>query len=275
VKSFFVNEAFDKAVNDYLISKDKEEGILYNSFLVVVIRMLINIYGELDIVNPFQTKNEDALNDNLMKYGASKEKVDKLKNMLNEFYTLEKKNKQANKREDNSYFIDIQKVLIDLFVFKKNNFGMVARESHEFFDLLYTPGTSNALRLSYNFLNADNIYEVAEYYKVSMEKKDEIVKETKNDLLGFDVYRLFNLSIADLSKMNEEEIKNLNSQIYKSFDISENAINKDYLLSEKVKEIKFRNNPITTGNGYVDILLVMSVIITTIMVVIIFSTLIF
>ena len=53
MKDNFINEAFSKAINDYLESKDSKDGILYNSFLVVVIRMLIIIYGELDIINPY------------------------------------------------------------------------------------------------------------------------------------------------------------------------------------------------------------------------------
>ena len=75
--------------------------------------------------------------------------------------------------------------------------------------------------------------------------------------------------------MNGDEIDKLNSEIYESFDISENAINKEYLLNEKVKKIKINSEPLTTGNGYVDILLIMSVVVTTIMVVIIFGTIIF
>ena len=74
--------------------------------------------------------------------------------------------------------------------------------------------------------------------------------------------------------MNGKEIDELNEEIYSSFDISENAINKDYLLNESIKAYKMRRNPITTGNGYVDILLIMSVIVTTIMVVVIFGTII-
>ena len=70
-------------------------------------------------------------------------------------------------------------------------------------------------------------------------------------------------------------IDNLNKQIYKSFDISENAINKEYLLKEKVKEFTRENNAVTTGNGYVDILLIMSIIITVVMVVVIFTTFVF
>jgi len=275
VKSFFINEAFDKAINDYLMSKEKPESILYNAFLVVVIRLLVSIYGELDIVNPFQVKNEFAFDDNLLKYGATKEDIANLKRLIDGFYVIEKKNKQVIRREENPYFIDVQKCLIDLFNLKRVNFGLTKDESHEFFDLLYTPGTSNALRLSYNFLNAENIYEVAEYYKKAMATKEVAKSVEKKNLLGFDIYKFFNVSIADLSKMTEDDVNNLNSKIYKSFDISENAINKNYLLEEKIREIKVQNNPITTGNGYVDILLIMSVIVTTIMVIVIFSTLVF
>lgn len=275
MKSFFINEAFDKAVNDYLISKDKEEGVLYNSFLVVVIRLLINIYGELDIINPFKVKNEMAFDTNLMKYGAKKEQIDNLKVLLYKYFLIEKRNVQSVKRENNPHFIEVQKCLIDLFNMKRLNFGLQERDSRDFFDLLYTPGTSNALRLSYNFLNAENIYEIAEYYKESMKQESTSKEEDKKNLLGFDVYKLFNVSIADLSKMDEEDVDRLNSEIYKSFDISENAINKDYLLGEKIKELKMQSNPITTGNGYVDILLIMSIIVTVVMVVVIFGTLVF
>lgn len=274
MKSFFINEAFDKAINDYINSKDKKESILYNSFLVVVIRLLVVIYGELDIMNPFKLKNEEALCSNLMKYGATEEDIKSLIRYLEGFYLTEKRNNLNIKREFNNYFIDVQKKLIDLFTIKRLNYDVTEMDCRDFFDLLYTPGTSNYLRLSYNFKEAENIYEIAEYYKNAMEKKKE-VEEDKKDLLGFDVYKLFNYSIADLSKMNSDEIDKVNSEIYEAFDISENAINKDYLLKEKVKIIKMKDEPLTTGNGYVDILLIMSVIVTTIMVVIIFSTLVF
>ena len=63
--------------------------------------------------------------------------------------------------------------------------------------------------------------------------------------------------------------------IYKSLDINENSINKEFLLQEKVNQSKMQNMPMMTGNGYVDILLIMSIIITVIMVIVIFATLVF
>ena len=277
MKTFFVNEAFEKAITDYLNSRDKEESVLYNSFLVVVIRMLVNIYGELDIINPFQIRNEFALDANMMKYGFPKENVTEFKRLLDGFYRIERKNMSSIKREENIYFIEVQKKLIDMFNVKRLNFGLTETDRKEFFDLLYTPGTSNALRLSYNFLSANNIYEIAEYFKNEVAKVKEVPKQTEKekDLLSFETYKFFGVGVSDLSKMNESDVEQLNSEIYKSFDISENAINKDYLLEESIKAFKMQRTPITTGNGYVDILLIMSVIVTTIMVVVIFGTLVF
>ena len=275
MKSFFINDALDKAIKDYLSSKNKPEGLLYNSFLVCVVRMLINIYGELDIINPYQIKNEKAFDDNLMKYGAKREEIDNFKRLLDGYYLIDKRNKDSIGWEENNYFVEVQKCLIDFFTYKRLNFGLTEDEANTFFDLLSTPGSSNFLRISDNYLNSqDDIYAVARYYQEKMKEKKEVV-EAKKYILGFDVYKLFNLSISDISKLSKSELDNINNQIYESFDINKNALNKEFLLEEKIKEIHRQNNPITTGNGYVDILLVMSVVITTVMVIVIFSTIVF
>ena len=151
MKTYFVNEAFEKAINDYLESKNKQESILYNSFLVVVIRMLINIYSELDIINPFSIKNEDALDENLMKYGATITEINNLKRLIDGFYKIYKKNMNVVDKEDNIYFIEVQKCLIDLFTIKRVNFGVTDEEQKKFFELLYTPGCPNAYRISINY----------------------------------------------------------------------------------------------------------------------------
>lgn len=272
----FINEAIHKAITDYQNSKDKPDGILYNSFLVVVIRMLVYIYGELDIINPFITNNESAFDDNLSKYGYELSKIQEFKRLLDGYYLVEKKNMKSLRKEENIYFVEVQKRLIDMFNEKRLNFGIVAREQREFFDLLYTPGCSNALRISYNYLNASDVYEVAKYYKSQMElnsnKKED---EEEKELLPFDVYKLFNINTYELSKMNNDDVNKLNKQIFNSLNINANAVNKDYLLSEKLKEFRREQNPITTGNGYVDILVIMSIIVTCIMVISIFGILVF
>ena len=83
------------------------------------------------------------------------------------------------------------------------------------------------------------------------------------------------IEIDGNTKPLQQALKDLNSEIYGALDINENAINKDYLLKEKLQEIKRMNEPITTGNGYVDILLVVSMLVTGIMVILIFGSVLF
>lgn len=59
----FISEAFTSVINDYLKGMSHPEGVTYNTFLVVVIRLLTLIYDELDILNPFYLNNEQALNE--------------------------------------------------------------------------------------------------------------------------------------------------------------------------------------------------------------------
>ena len=97
----------------------------------------------------------------------------------------------------------------------------------------------------------------------------------KKDLLSFEAYKMFGKSIADVAKLDIDEVNHLNQEIYKQLDINDKAMNKEFLVEEKLKEIVKEQKAITTGNGYVDILLVMSVIVTTLMAVLIFTTLVF
>lgn len=271
----FVNEAFDKAINDYLNSNKDVEGKLYNSFLVVVIRMLVNIYGELDIINPFYTLNEEALDTNLTKYGANIELVNEFKFLFDMYYKTELKNKNSINKEQNIYFIEVQKKIIDLFKLKNDNYLVNETSRKEFFDLLYTPATSNPLRLSYNYLNAEDVYEVATYYHDVISQEEKKVVKDKKEILDLDVYKLFNYKLSEISQMDNDELKKVNHEIYNALNINDNAINKEYLLEEAINALKGETNKVTTGNGYVDILLVMSVIITTIMVITIFTCLVF
>jgi len=88
----FVNEAFTYALSEYLRNKKNPEGIKYNSFFVVVVRLLTMIYDELDILNPFYLNNENSLDTNLKKYGFATENIIEFKKTLQRFYENEGEN---------------------------------------------------------------------------------------------------------------------------------------------------------------------------------------
>ncbi len=263
----FINNAFTRAINDYLSSNDNIQGITYNSFLVVVIRMLVLLYGELDIINPLVSKDEDILKENLAKFGYDKMNVEAFLVDLEKYYELELENGKRQIKEKNPFFISVQKMLINMLISKKLNFYITPEEVEEFYDLLYTPYAKNPLRVSYNFLMADDVLEIDTYFKKEMhENVKEILPEEKH-FLNVKAYELLNYSMDDIKKMNSSEIDNLNTQVYDFFKIRENAINKEYLLEKAIEAIERENNKVTSGNGYVDILLILSIICTAVMLV--------
>ena len=112
----FINKAFDKAIKTYIDAKEKPNSLLYNSFLVVTIRVLALIYGKLDILNPFYLDNSVVFFQNLAKYGVAPETIGLFKEEFLAFYQFELKNEKRDIKLQNPYFKNVLKYLVDMFV---------------------------------------------------------------------------------------------------------------------------------------------------------------
>ena len=248
----FVNDAFTYAVNEYLNCRRNKEGIKTNSFFVVVIRLLSIIYDELDIIGPFFNKNEKLLKDNLGKYSLSEEQINAFFNYLNNYYKMP--------NEDD--FIKIQKMIIDMFIKKKLCIDLSTEEIKMFKDLLYSPYSASPLMVSFNFKMTSNVFEVLNYFEKELKENVKVVVERPKETLNFDAYKVLNYSLDDINNMTADELDIINKQVYNHFEINNNAINKDYLLDKAVYDLNHPKPSFSTGNGYVDILFVLSMITT-------------
>ena len=266
MEKVFINNAITKSINDYVDSKNNIQGVTYNSFLVVVLRCLISIYSELDIVNPKMMDDEDIFKDNLSKFGYSKIDVEVFLSNLELFLEFEKENDKRSIKNKNPYFIIIQKELVDMLIKKKLNFYLTEDEIREFYDLLYTPYSMNPLRVSYNFLQSSDALEVDKYFKYQLKNSVKVTLPKEKHYLNVKAYELLNYSFDDIRNMDSSEVDKINSKVYDYLKIRENAINKEYLLDKAIEQIERERNKVTSGNGYVDILLVISAISTVLMV---------
>ena len=115
--------------------------------------------------------------------------------------------------------------------------------------------------------SAEDVLEIDRYFRQQMKENVKQVKTREKHYLNVKAYELLNYSMNDLYQMDANEVDKINSQVYDYFKIRENAINKEYLLDKAIEAIEKENNKVTSGNGYVDILLVLSIICTIIMVV--------
>ena len=263
----FINESFTEAINSYLAHKDDQKGIVYNSFLVVCIRMLVIIYNETDILNPYTSNNAEILKSNLTKFGYSLAKVEEFFTLLDEYKKIEEQNKNLSIKIENPYFIDIQKRLVDMVMTKKINFHISEADLRDFYNLLYTPDNKEPLMISYNYLTAkDKINEVKKYFLEQLKLSEPVEEEATKNYLNNRSYEIMGYKMEDIKKLTAEQLEKMNHQVYDFFKIRENAINKEYLLEKAIEEHDNPKTELTTGNGYVDILLVMGAICTLIMV---------
>lgn len=276
-EEYFVNIAFDKSIKSYLNYKDNKDSVSYNTFPVVVIRLLALIYGKLDILNPYYLKNNIAFMNNLCRYGITNSEIALFKDDFLRAYEFEEDNKSRKIKLRNPYFTTIQKYLVNMFVAKKKNQEVSLSEEEKFLDLIYSTHTKNPYRISYNYLNSDDVNFIEKYYYSKLNELD-ITRELTLDKtisgnLNLEALNLLGLNLSNLKNMSNEEINEAQNKAYEYFEVDAQSINRDSELNKAVDYYKLYGKKITTGNGYVDILLLMSVIITSLSVIsiIIFS----
>lgn len=263
--SYFINIAIEEAIRSYFKAKDNKLSIEYNSFLVVVIRILVLIYGEPDIVNPFRLNNEVAFLDNLCKFGVSRADVALFKEELLNYYNFDKKNNMGKVKCKNPYFKSVLKFLVDMFVAKKKQGLASYQDEEKFLELAYTSHTKNPYRISYNYLyNEDSAYIEKYYYSQlnEIEMTRDLTK-TISSSLNLEALNYVGVNLSNLNNMSSEEISKAQNDAYKYFQVDVSSPTREKDLEEKMDFYKAYGNKVTTGNGYVDILLLMSVIVTS------------
>ncbi len=263
----FINKAFDKAIKTYIDAKDKPNSLLYNSFLVVTIRVLALIYGKLDILNPFYLDNSVVFFQNLAKYGVAPETIGLFKEEFLAFYQFELKNEKRDIKLQNPYFKNVLKYLVDMFVAKKKNGKVSFNDEDKFLELVYTTHTKNAYRISYAYLMLDDLMYIEKYYysklnEIEMTRELDLNKTIRTNL-NLEALNMIGVNLSNLQNMNEDDIAKAKNKAYNYFEVDATNQTCEDELNEKVELYKMYGKKVTSGNGYVDILLLMSVIVTS------------
>ena len=276
-EEYFVNIAFEESIKLYLTSLSNKDSLAYNTFPVVVIRLLALIYGKLDIVNPYYLKNSVAFMNNLGKYGVSNSRIALFKDEFQKFYEFEQANDKRKIKQKNPYFINIQKYLVDMFVAKKKTEDVSLTEEESFLDLIGSTHTKNYYRLSYLYLMSDDLNFIEKYYYSRLNEmdvtKELVLDKTITGNLNLEALDLLGVSLSNLKNMSNEEINKAQNKAYEYFEVDALSPTREKDLNKAIDYYKLYGKKITSGNGYVDILLLMSVIVTSLSVIaiIIFS----
>lgn len=273
-EGYFVNIAIHKAIELYLTSEKKQDSILYNSFFVVVIRILTLIYGRLDILNPYYLNNSIAFMNNLAKFGMNKSDLALFKEEFLSYYQFECNSKSTTYKLSNPYFKKVIEYLIDMFVRKKKSIQVSIEEEETFLDLIYSTHTKDFYRISDGYLNGNFAKYFEKYYYSKLNEMDMTremdFNKTISTNLNLEALNYVGVSLSNLKNMKNEEIEKAKSNAYQYFLVDANSPSREEELKEKIDYYKMYGHKVTSGNGYVDILLLLSVIMTSFSVLFIF-----
>ena len=206
--NIFVNEAFTTSIKKYIDYKNTPDSEEFNSFLVIVIRILTLIYGELDIVNPYRTNNITGLSGfdaNLKKYGLTDDDLNNFKNQMLVYY----------QNENNKSFIQIQRMLVDMFILKKSHVLVDEPEINEFHNLLYFKEDTNLIKKTLYDKLTPNSDEVINYLSSKLFEQNHNFNftEYKDIALSQEAYQLAGFNIVEVMNMSDKEIENINNKL--------------------------------------------------------------
>lgn len=253
--NFFVNRSIDVGIENYLLKKNNERYDKSHIFEVLVIEMLINIYGEINIINPYKLKDSKSFVKNLQIYGLSSKITYQFIDLMDEYYKwLSASNSRCTNLIEKIKFILLQMVL------HKTSEKKLSCHEKEFY-VRFFENKIIGLNEICKLMKDDNL----SFYRMWNLKKNFIntahVKFNYELMLPdfFDEkkYKEFGISLNDMSKLSNETVEKINNKI-----VVEEAITG----KKKSKFVIPLKLMISSGNGFVDTLVLLSVMATEIMI---------
>ena len=251
---YFVNKFIDNSIQNYLLLRGKEEYDKAHLFEIFVIRALVKIYGEINIMNPYKIKSENSFKCNLLMYGLTEKE-------MNEFFDnceLYEKWLDSNDATKTDLTIKIEKILIDMLIIKARKYSF-SDEELAFFNKFFDP-VNNTLAKMHSLITTDNDI-IPNYWrkkKLGLDSKIDLV-DVRTDLLASDDYESYGIEIKNVEKLDHKQVMNINSKI----EATEKKQRKKHFIP--------KNIIISTGSGFVDTLMILSIMSTEIMIGLLFA----
>lgn len=249
MKNYFINAFIDNGIKNYLLLKKGELYEREHTFEIYVIEALCKIYGEINIINPYKIRSENSFKCNLIMYGLSEKEM----NLLLSYCGMYEEWLNSDNVGKTDLTTKIEKILVDMVVIKCRK-RTVDEETLDYFDRFFDP-INNGLAKIHALITRDNDM-IPNYWrrkKLSLNNKISLI-DVRTDLLAKDDYETYGINIKDVEKLTHEQVAVLNGKIQEKEKQSKNVI-------FKPKKIL-----ISSGSGFVDTLMLLSIMATEVMV---------
>lgn len=258
VDKFFVNPAIENGIKSYLLYKEGKTYPVIYTFEMNVIKVLTIIYGEKSILLPYKIDNEKAFECNLLMYDLKESDMKNFLKYLNEYYIFMQNYKSEKKAT--GLTTEVEKILIEMISKRSKRKEFSESEIREF-DSIFNPIDGNLKKIkALVSRNTGLIIRAWETNRYELTNTQLRMIAVNPNLLDSKIYNKYGYDIRTIASLSEEEIININNII----SIEEN---RELLKKKKNRFLNFKHNIVlTSGSGFVDKLMLLSIIATELMI---------
>jgi hypothetical protein len=264
LEKYFINPGIEYGIKSYLLNKENLAYKRIHTFEMHVIKVLTIIYGEKSILLPYKIDNERAFECNLLMYDLKEQDMINFLKYMNEYYLFMQNIKSESKAT--GLISEIESILLEMILKRSKRKEFTEDEIKEF-DTIFNP-LDGELKNIKKLVSKNHGLIIREWENSKSELTNTQIRmiAVNPNLLTREEYSKYGYDIRLIATLSEDEISKVNNVIWKEET-------KEYTYDKK-KSFKFGNMVLTSGNGFVDKLMLLSIIATELMIgVIVFSKL--
>lgn len=264
LEKYFINPGIEYGIRNYLSFKDNNSYARLHTFEMYVIKALTIIYGEKSILLPYKIDNEKAFECNLLIYDLKEVEMKNFIKYMNEYFLFMENFKSETKAT--GLINEIEKILIEM-IDKRSKRKEFTEEEIQEFDTIFNP-ISGDLKKIKSLVSSNNglIIKTWETNKFGFTNTQLRMMAVNPNLLNPEYYTKYGFDIETIASMTEDEINNINYKITVEEKREKEPKQKFNILKKRNKIL------LTSGNGFVDKLMLFSIVATEIMIGVIIAT---
>lgn len=252
-EKYFINPAIEFGIRSYIAYKNGEHYNKMYKFEMIVINALTIIYGEKTIMLPYKIDNERAFECNLLMYDLKETDLNKFINYMQKYFDLMEEFK--SEKVANAVIEEIEKIIVEMLKKRSKVRPLTCDEKDELSKIFDNNNAFNGVF----FGKKDNL--IKKYWLDSSESLTNTQVEMigiNPNLLSREEYLLYGYDIRTIACLSTTEISEINNAI-------ESTKEKKYHI-DNINGFKKFNLYLSTGNGFVDKLMLLSIAATELMI---------
>lgn len=247
----FINNAINNGIINYFNYINGKELNKVHIYEFLIIKVLVCIYGEINIINPYKLNKPDSFKNNLLIYGIKISEINSFIDYMEEYDIWLNSSSNVSKTIIPN---EISKILINMILLKSVNYE-INKNDLEVFDSFFNPISGDMLKINELIIENNTVIPILWNRKRQHFKKDLVLTRILPELLSANDYNKYGLDIKEVEQLSNLKIKEINDKIIADEDESEGK--------EKFDPKKLI---LTSGSGFVDTIVLLSIMATEIMI---------